>query len=78
MHPELLASVGNLVTQYIERGHYAKAQPLCKECLKLRNAKLGDSHPAPLDSIKKLANLYEAQGDYAKAEALLRGVPEAV
>ena len=54
-------------------GDYAKAEPLYKEALEIRQKVLGREHPDTATSLNNLAELYEAMGDYAKAEPLLKG-----
>ena len=53
-------------------GDYAKAEPLFKEALQIRQKVLGPEHPDTAQSLNNLAELYQAMGDYAKAEPLLQ------
>jgi len=51
-------------------GEYAKAEPLFKEALGIRQKVLGRKHPDTAQSLNNLAALYQAVGEYAKAEPL--------
>ena len=53
-------------------GDYAKAEPLFKEALEIRQKVLGPEHPDTATSLNNLAALYQAMGDYAKAEPLFK------
>ena len=53
-------------------GDYAKAEPLFKEALEIRQKVLGREHPDTAASLNNLAKLYWAMGDYAKAEPLYK------
>ena len=53
-------------------GDYAKAEPLYKEALEIRQKVLGREHPDTATSLNNLAELYRGMGDYAKAEPLLK------
>ena len=62
---------------YQAQKQFAKAEPLLKEVLETRMAKLEADHPDTLLSKHNLALLYRAQGKYAKAEPLLRDAVDA-
>jgi CHAT domain-containing protein/tetratricopeptide (TPR) repeat protein len=65
------ASINLLALLYKSTGEYAKAEPLYKEALEIRQKVLGREHPDTAQSLNNLALLYQAMGDYAKAEPLL-------
>jgi tetratricopeptide (TPR) repeat protein len=52
-------------------GEYAKAEPLLKQALEIRQKGLGPEDPDTGQSLSNLAALYQAMGEYAKAESLL-------
>jgi CHAT domain-containing protein/tetratricopeptide (TPR) repeat protein len=70
------ASINLLALLYKSTGEYAKAEPLYKEALEIRQKVLGREHPDTALSLNNLALLYQAMGDYAKAEPLLTGALE--
>lgn len=51
---------------------YAKAEPLLRRALAIREKALGPDHPDTATSLNNLALLYQYVGDYAKAEPLLQ------
>ena len=53
-------------------GDYAKAEPLYKRALAIREKALGPDHPDTAQSLNNLALLYDSMGDYAKAEPLYK------
>ena len=53
-----------------EAGEYAKAGPLYRRALGIREQALGPTHPGVAQSLNNLAALYQAQGRYAAAEPL--------
>ena len=53
-------------------GEYAKAEPLYREALRIRQKVLGPEHPDTATSLNNLAMLYRDMGEYAKAEPLYR------
>ena len=53
-------------------GYYAKAEPLFKEALGIRQKVLGREHSVTSGSLNNLAALYEDMGDYGRAEPLYR------
>jgi tetratricopeptide (TPR) repeat protein len=53
-------------------GEYAKAEPLYREALEIRQKVFGREHPDTAESLDNLAGLYWAIGDYAKAEPLYK------
>ena len=69
--PRLAASLNILALLYKTQGDYAKAEPLYKRSLAIREKALGPDHPDVAESLNNLAELYFTQGDYAKAEPLL-------
>ena len=66
----LATSLNNLAALYKAQGDYAKAEPLHKRSLAIRQKALGPDHPSVATSLNNLAELYRTQGDYAKAEPL--------
>ncbi len=62
--------LNNLANLYTELGQYAKAEPLYRRSLEIKEAKLGKDHPHVADSLNNLAILYHRLGQYAKAEPL--------
>ena len=71
-HPDTATSLNNLAVLYQTMGDYAKAEPLFKEALEIRQKVLGREHPDTALSLNNLAELYQAMGDYAKAEPLYK------
>jgi len=69
-HPDTAQSLNNLAALYLAMGDHAKAEPLFKEALEVRQKVLGRDHPGTAQSLNNLAALYQAMGDYAKAEPL--------
>jgi tetratricopeptide (TPR) repeat protein len=69
-HPETAKILNNLAQLYESMGEYAKAEPLYKEALEIRQNVLGPQHFATAESLNKLAVLYQDMGVYAKAEPL--------
>ena len=53
-------------------GDYAKAEPLFKEALAIREKVLGPRHPLTAQCLNNLAALYQTMGDYAEAEPLYK------
>ena len=54
---------------YHNQGDYAKAEPLLKRSLAIREKSLGPNHPDVANSLHNLAELYVTLGDYAMAES---------
>ena len=65
-------SLNNLAEVYRTQGNYAKAEPLHKRSLAIREKALGPDHPGVANSLNSLAMLYMNQGNYAKAEPLYK------
>ena len=65
-------SLNNLAMLYDSLGDYAKAEPLYKRALAIREKALGPEHPDVATSLNNLATLYDTLGDYAKAEPLYK------
>ncbi len=53
-------------------GQYAKADPLYREALRIRQKVLAPEHPDTATSLDSLGLLYHSMGDYLKAEPLYR------
>jgi CHAT domain-containing protein/tetratricopeptide (TPR) repeat protein len=49
---------------------YAKAEPLYRRSLEIREAKWGKDHPEVAAALDRLAALYQSMGEYARAESL--------
>ena len=71
-HPDVATSLNNLALLYKTQGDYAKAEPLYKRSLSIKEKALGPNHPSVATSLNNLAALYKTQGDYAKAEPLYK------
>jgi tetratricopeptide (TPR) repeat protein len=56
----------------VNQGRYDEAEPLYKDCLDKRKAKLGEDHPSTMMTIYNLAGLYKSQGRYDEAEPLYK------
>ena len=54
LNPESLAYLNNLAICLYSQGKYDEAEPMYRECLKLKTAKLGKDHPSTLISKKNL------------------------
>ena len=65
-------SLNNLAGLYDTQGHYAKAEPLYKRSLSIKEKAFGPNHPDVALSLNNLAALYDTQGHYAKAEPLYK------
>ena len=61
---------------YLSGGDYARAEPLLKRGLDIRERILGRSHPHVAVSLNNLSMLHSAQGRYAEAEPLLKRAVE--
>jgi tetratricopeptide (TPR) repeat protein len=64
--------VTNIARYHDGRALYAKAEPLYRRALKIREEQLGSEHPNVALSLNNLAILLKTQGQYAKAELLYR------
>ena len=70
--PRLASSLNELVALYRAQGKDAKAEPLLKRSLVIKEKTLGPEHFDVATSLNKLAELYRAQDKYAEAEPLYR------
>src|SRR5712691_2805967 len=70
--PRLATSLNNLGELYRAKGQYAKAEPLLRRALAIREKALGPEHPDVATSLNNLALLYGVQGKYAEAEPLFK------
>jgi tetratricopeptide (TPR) repeat protein len=61
-----------LALLYADQGQYAKAEPLYKQALAIREKALDPEDPKVATSLNNLAGVYHNQGQYAKAEPLCR------
>ncbi len=57
----LATSLNNLAALYRAQGHYAKAEPLHKRSLAIREKALGSEHPEVATSLNNLALLYQSR-----------------
>ncbi len=71
-HPKVAQSLNNLAALYLQKGKYAKAEPLFKRALGIREKALEPDHPYLVQSLNNLAALYQIQGQYLKAEPLYK------
>ena len=70
--PRLARSLNELVELYLAQGKDAKAEPLLKRSLVIKEKTLGPEHFDVATSLNELAELYRAQYKYAEAEPLYR------
>ena len=70
--PAFVPAINVLAFLYESRGNYAKAEPLFKQALSIREKALGPDHLDVADSLDVLAGLYQSQKRYAEAEPLLK------
>lgn len=68
----LATSLNNLAEVYRVQGDLSKAEPLFKEALEVREAKLGDDSEEVALSLNNLAAVYQAQGRYEAALPLFK------
>ena len=69
-HPSVATSLNNLALLYYTQGDYAKAEPLYKRALSIREKALGPDHPSVATGLNNLALLYRATGRMNDAEKL--------
>ena len=75
--PRYAESVEGLAEVYMATGQYARAEPLRREVLRIRQQALGPDHPQVIDTLEKLGRNYFYQNKFSDAEPLFRGVLEA-
>src|SRR5262249_35715880 len=68
--PQLAAALYRLAVELVAGGKYAEAEPLVRECLKIRESKIPDDWRTPIARIL-LGDDLRKQGKYAEAEPLL-------
>ncbi|GHP01245.1 hypothetical protein KSF_112920 [Reticulibacter mediterranei] len=74
-HPDTAPCLNNLAALYKRQGRYAKAEPLYRQALAIREEQLGTTHLDTVTSLNNLATLYAKQGRYVEAEPfMLRAV----
>ncbi len=76
-HPEVAASLNNLAGLYYKQGKYAKAEPLQKRALAIREKALGPEHPQVATSLENYAPLLRKTGrttEAAKLEARAKAI----
>ncbi len=66
------SSLDSLAEVYLSQGQHAKAEPLGKRALAIRENVLGPDHPHVASSLNTLASIYKDQGQHAKAEPLFK------
>jgi tetratricopeptide (TPR) repeat protein len=69
-HPNVAASLNNLASLYYAQGAYAKAEPLCRRSLALREKALGPDHPDVALSLENYAALLRKLDRTAEAETM--------
>jgi len=69
---DIATLLNEMASYHYGRALYAKAEPLYRRSLKIREEQLGGEHPAVATSLNNLAALLDAQGKYAEAEPLYR------
>jgi CHAT domain-containing protein len=69
-HLYVAQSLNNLAHIHLDKGAYAKAEPLFIRALGIRERALGPEHPDVAETLNRLAILYLNQGGYAKGEPL--------
>jgi hypothetical protein len=62
--PLTATNLNDLAALYLEKGDYAKAEPLLKEVLEIRQKVLGREHPDTAQSQNNLAELYRTTRTY--------------
>ncbi|WP_083305170.1 tetratricopeptide repeat protein [Moorena producens] len=67
---DLILSFIGLGRFYNGQGFYKLAEPWLKQCLEVRQHRLGQNHPDVATSLNNLARLYDNQGRYSEAEPL--------
>jgi tetratricopeptide (TPR) repeat protein/tRNA A-37 threonylcarbamoyl transferase component Bud32 len=70
-HPDTLACMNNLATQYLFFGHFAEGLALSEKTLALSKVRLGEGHPETLKSMGNLASSYAALGRQEDAARML-------
>jgi tetratricopeptide (TPR) repeat protein len=66
--PNLVPTLNDLASVYMQWGQYTEAQPLYSRALDIRKKLLGENHPDYADSLHNMATVYLAQGQMAEAE----------
>src|SRR5207249_2981679 len=66
-------SLHNLAALLSRMHDHAKAEPLLKRALNIRQQALGPNHPQTAASLSSLGALFEQTGDWAQAESLYQG-----
>jgi tetratricopeptide (TPR) repeat protein len=73
--PAAASLLSELASWYVDvQGSFAKAEPLCRQALAMRQQLLGKEHPHVATSLSNLAELYRSEGCYEEAEPLFRQV----
>ncbi|PVF91532.1 hypothetical protein CPB86DRAFT_878463 [Serendipita vermifera] len=75
-HPDTLASMHNLASDYSNLGFYDKSRELGEELLPLRRRVLGPEHPSTLWSMNNLAMVYNVLGNSEKARDISEKIVE--
>jgi CHAT domain-containing protein len=63
-------NISNLALLYAKQGQYARAEPLFKRALAIKEKAFGLDHPGAALILDNLAVLYSSQGQHAQAEPL--------
>ncbi|MDR3562094.1 MAG: CHAT domain-containing protein [Negativicutes bacterium] len=69
-HPDTIASMANMATNYRFLGRYAESLAFDEKALQLRTEILGERHPDTIMTMDDLANTYRALRRYGEALAL--------
>ncbi len=70
-HPETLAIMNNLATQFVNQGKYGQAEDLYTKILEIKRRVMGEDHPSTLMTMSNLGVVNRYQGKYPQSEALL-------
>ncbi len=70
MHPDVANSLNNLAELYRAQGRYAKAEPLHKRALAIREKALGPEHPNVAQSLENYAAVLRKTGRTTEAVKL--------
>ncbi len=75
-HPDLATALGNLARVHEAQGDLARAAPLYRRALAIREGSLGADHLLVADSLDALAETLRSDGQEAEALALRRRADE--
>ena len=75
-HPNTAKSFNNLAVLLSNQEKYARAEPLYRRAMAIREKVLGPEHPDTVIARSNLIRFYRAQGRNAEAEALEKAAKE--